>query len=306
MAADDVWAGTDAGEPAEHAGEGVHPNQAYAFDVVFRSGLAFLQEAPSFALAGGAALGFIALLPTAFSLASNGVQIYSQRSGAPELAIVALGLNFVQIFVSLVGIPFMFLFRAGLGTMAVRHIRGESLEYADLYRHVAPAVRLGLYSLMVGLLASFANVVILVPLTVAVIAAAYAAAGDIPNTVTYAMFGFLGLVLPAAIGLGAATTLFTLGGQAAAVVEEWPPGALKAAFDIGRNAPVTVLITGVVIVVANVLSVVSIGCLVGVVLVPACYAVCDGGLIAAYLLYSRPQSETSSWEFFKRNPPPFF
>ena len=306
MSTDDVWAGSDAGEPEEHAGQGFHPNQAYSFDVVFRSGLAFLQEVPSYALAGGAALAFISLLPTGFSVASNALQVYAERSGTPELNLVAVGLNFVQIFASVAGIPFVFLFRAGLGTLALRHIRGESVEYADLYRNVAPAVRLGLYSLLVGLIASFANLVILVPLTVAVIAAAYAAAGDIPTTVTYAAIGFLGIVLPAMVALGVTATVFSLGGQAAAVVEEWPPGAVKVAFDIGRNAPVTLLITSVMIVVANVLSFLSLGCLVGVVLIPACSAVCDAGLIAAYLLYSRPQSETSSWEFFKRNPPSIF
>ncbi len=306
MAADDVWTGTDAPEFAVHAGEGVHPNQAYSIDVVVRSGLAFVAEVPSVALAAGGALAFTALLPMVFALASNALQIYGQRSGAPALFVVALALSFLQIFVSFAGMPFFFLFRAGLGTIAARHIRGESVAIADVYRHVAPAVRLALYTFLVGLVSSAANLVIVVPLVVAVIAASYALAGDLPGTVTYATIGVLGLVLPALVLIATSVGVFTLGGQAASVVEEWPPGALKAAYDIGRNAPVTMLITVVAIVVANLLSLLSVGCLVGVALVPACYAVFEGGLMASYLLYSRPESETSTWEFFKRNPPPFF
>lgn len=306
---DQVWEGSRVNdEIGGPIGEGYAVNQAFSVDVVLRNGLGFVQEAPLFALGGGALLMLAQLGPSLLSIPFSVAGSVGQSLGTDEGQLAYLVTQLVQLSITLLAQPFIQLFYAGLVVCAARHATGEPPRFLDLVTAVGPAIRGFLYSFVVGLISLAATAIASVPFAALFGAAIYLGSqhtisSDVVLVSSLAlMLVWVVVVLALSIYLGMG---LLVGYYGAIVDNKWPVEAIAYSWRASDGARITLFITMLVVGVANAIAYFSIYCLLGLVLLPIVLAVVNGGFAISWLLHARPEATTREWAFFQRNPPPF-
>lgn len=300
MADDDVWAGTEVDSIGGPAGEGFAVNQAFSIDVVFRNGLAFLQDAPLLALGGGALVFAAQFLPTLISLPLNllgGIgQATNTNWGVAAYAVSQV----VNVALPLIALPFQLLFMSGLAVGAARYVATGDTSAKVLFTSIVPAIKGLLFGFLTTILMGLALSCVLTPFGLLAGLGFYA-------THSWALLvacGVLAIIawLPIAIYVGIG---LQLGWYAAVIDGKWPIEALTTSWSAASGSRLTLFITQFVLGIAGVVAGVSIYCLIGLALTPLVLAITVGGQAISWLLFARPEATTKEWEFFKKNPPPY-
>ncbi len=290
MADDDVWdAGEVSREPDPTFGE-VDYEQAFAVDVVFKYGIAILQEQPAMALLGGLNILALAFLVSGLSFVTNLTLSGMAVAGQLDQQVADILSQLSGLGLQLMAFPFNQLVLAGLMVAAALWIRSEVVSIGALYTSLGAAVR----GLMAGLIVGALTVVLVLGLMLPAIGASvyFVQAGDLMTGVGAGVALFLpALPVLIYVGLG-----LMLAPYAAVLDHLGPLDAIQRSWSLADGLRLTLFVTMFVFGLLGLFSV----CLCNlplIVLMPIQIM----GLSAAYLRASRALAETDEWAFFQRN-----
>lgn len=300
MAEDDVWAGTEVDSIGGPVGEGFYVNQAYSVDVVFKNGLAFVQDAPLLALGGGALVFAAQFLPSLISLPFNIIGGIAQGTNSQTGTIIYAVSQLINVALPLIAIPFQLLFMSGLAVGAARYAATGETSPRVLFTSVVPAIKGLLYGFLTTIVVALALSCVLTPFALFAGIGYYATHAVTLPIVLLVLAVVAWIPFGIYIGLG-----LQLGWYAAVIDGKWPIEALTASWTASAGSRLTLFITGFVLGLAAAVAGLSIYCLVGIALVPVILAITVGGQAISWLLFARAEATTKEWEFFKRNPPPY-
>lgn len=264
---------------------GLPSRQVFEPTVLFRLGWAVLKEQPTIVLVGGLCLFGAQVLPSLAAMPLEFATTAYFASMSEDNPAEGLWSTLLTLFAA----PFNILLVAGLQVAVARWVQRGEADLGTIFTSVRPALRLVSATIALFLLMIPMMLVACIPLVGVFLVAG--ALGPAVASVAVMLVGFALLVSFIWVQLG-----FSLVQVSAVLDEGGPFDAIQASWRAARGARIVLLASILAIALAAALSC----CLALVPLIPLL-----GGAYAAYatawLLHSRPTSETSEWAFVRRN-----